>query len=171
MNAPAALMGDTVQSASDAVATLGFSISPDQLTAVAAAVEEETLVSRTGGAPTLAIGMSQIFSAAFGGGLQAFWYHFAIMFEALFILTTVDAGTRFGRFILQDTIGNVYKPMRDVSWRPGVYLTSAIAVGGWGYFLYVGVTDRWVASTSSSRCSASPTSCWPRSPLPWPRPC
>ena len=141
MNAPAALMGDTVQSASDAVATLGFSISPDQLTAAAAAVEEETLVSRTGGAPTLAIGMSQIFSAAFGGGLQAFWYHFAIMFEALFILTTVDAGTRVGRFMLQDTIGNVYKPMRDVSWRPGVYLTSAMAVGGWGYFLYVGVTD------------------------------
>ena len=141
MNSPAALMGDSLQSASDAVTALGFSITPDQLAAAAAAVEEETLISRTGGAPTLAVGMSQIFSAAFGGGLQAFWYHFAIMFEALFILTTVDAGTRVGRFMLQDTLGNVYKPMANVSWKPGIYLTSAAVVGGWGYFLYAGVTD------------------------------
>ncbi len=141
MNAPAALTGGTVETASQAVASLGFTISPDQLAAAAAAVEEQTLVSRTGGAPTLAVGMSQIFSEAFGGGLQAFWYHFAIMFEALFILTTVDAGTRVGRFMLQDTLGNVYKPLRDVSWRPGVYFTSAVVVGGWGYFLYAGVTD------------------------------
>jgi len=141
MNSPAGLMGGTLESASEAIAGLGFTISPDQLAAAAQAVEEETLVSRTGGAPTLAVGMSQVFSAAFGGGLQAFWYHFAIMFEALFILTTVDAGTRVGRFMLQDTLGNVYKPMANVSWKPGLYLTSAIVVGAWGYFLYAGVTD------------------------------
>jgi carbon starvation protein len=141
MNSPAGLMGDTLQSASEAVAGLGFTISPDQLAAYAAAVEEDTLVSRTGGAPTLAVGMSQVFSSAFGGGLQAFWYHFAIMFEALFILTTVDAGTRVGRFMLQDTLGNVYKPMANVSWKPGLYATSAVVVGAWGYFLYAGVTD------------------------------
>jgi carbon starvation protein len=141
MNSPAGLMGDSLQSASEAVAGLGFVITPDQLADYAAAVEEETLVSRTGGAPTLAVGMSEVFSSAFGGGLQAFWYHFAIMFEALFILTTVDAGTRVGRFMLQDTLGNIYKPMADVSWKPGLYLTSAIVVGGWGYFLYAGVTD------------------------------
>jgi carbon starvation protein len=142
MNAPAGLLGSTVQSASQAVANLGFTITPEQLTAAAAAVHEPTLVARTGGAPTLAVGMSQIFSQIFGGeALRAFWYHFAIMFEALFILTTVDAGTRVGRFMLQDTIGNVYRPMRDVSWKPGVWVTSAAVVGAWGYFLYTGVTN------------------------------
>ena len=141
VNSPGALMGPTVETASAAVANLGFTITPEALTAAAEAVEEETLVSRTGGAPTLALGMSQIFATAFGGGGQAFWYHFAIMFEALFILTTVDAGTRVGRFMLQDTLGNVYKPMRDVSWKPGVYFTSAVVVGAWGYFLYAGVTN------------------------------
>jgi carbon starvation protein len=142
MNSPAGLLGGSVQSASEAVANLGFTITPEQLTAAAAAVEEPTLVARTGGAPTLAVGMSQIFSELFGGGgLRAFWYHFAIMFEALFILTTVDAGTRVGRFMLQDTIGNVYKPMRDVSWKPGLWVTSAAVVAAWGYFLYTGVTN------------------------------
>ena len=141
MNMPAGALGDTLQSASDAVAGIGFTVTPDQLQAAAAAVEEDTLVARTGGAPTLAVGMSAIFSDAFGGGGQAFWYHFAIMFEALFILTTVDAGTRVGRFMLQDMLGNVYKPMGDVSWKPGVYVTSAVVVAGWGYFLYAGVTD------------------------------
>ena len=142
MNAPAGLLGSTVQSASQAVANLGFTITPEQLTAAAAAVHEPTLVARTGGAPTLAVGMSQIFSQIFGGeALRAFWYHFAIMFEALFILTTVDAGTRVGRFMLQDTIGNLYRPMRDVSWKPGVWVTSAAVVGAWGYFLYTGVTN------------------------------
>jgi carbon starvation protein len=105
-------------------------------------VQESTLVARTGGAPTLAVGMSEIFSNAFGGdGLKAFWYHFAIMFEALFILTTVDAGTRVGRYMLQDTLGNVYKPMSDVNWKPGLWGTSAVVVGAWGYFLYAGVND------------------------------
>lgn len=141
MNAPAGFLGDTLESASEAVAGLGFAISPDQLAAAAASVEESTLVARTGGAPTLAVGMSQIFTDGFGVGAQAFWYHFAIMFEALFILTTVDAGTRVGRFMLQDTLGNVWKPMRDVSWKPGLWLTSAVVVAAWGYFLWAGVTD------------------------------
>jgi carbon starvation protein len=142
MNAPAGLLGTTVESASEAVANLGFTISPEQLAAAAAAVEEETLVARAGGAPTLAVGMAEIFSGFLGGdALKAFWYHFAIMFEALFILTTVDAGTRVGRFMLQDTLGNVWKPIGRTSWRPGVYATSAIIVGAWGYFLYAGVTD------------------------------
>jgi carbon starvation protein len=141
MNSPAGFLGDSLQSASEAVAGLGFTITPDQLQAAANEVEEQTLVARTGGAPTLAVGMSQIFSSAFGAGLTAFFYHFAIMFEALFILTTVDAGTRVGRFMLQDTLGNVWKPIGRVSWTPGLWLTSAIVVGSWGYFLYTGVTN------------------------------
>ena len=142
MNSPPGVVGATVQSASEAVANLGFTITPDQLQAAAAEVEEQTLIARTGGAPTLAVGMSTIFSGASGGdALKAFWYHFAIMFEALFILTTVDAGTRVGRFMLQDTLGNIWKPLGRPSWRPGVYLTSAIIVGAWGYFLYTGVTN------------------------------
>jgi carbon starvation protein len=141
MNAPAGVVGDTVQSASQAVNGLGFAISPGELQSAATAVDEETLVARTGGAPTLAIGMSEIFSGATAESLKAFWYHFAIMFEALFILTTVDAGTRVGRFMLQDTLGNVWKPIGRVSWAPGVWATSAIVVGAWGYFLYTGVTN------------------------------
>ena len=142
MNAPAGLLGSTVESASSAVANLGFTISPQDLSAAAAEVEEQTLVARTGGAPTLAVGMSEIFSSVLGGsGLKAFWYHFAIMFEALFILTTVDAGTRVGRFMLQDTLGNIWKPIGRVSWKPGLWATSAVVVLAWGYFLYTGVTN------------------------------
>ncbi|WDV56757.1 carbon starvation CstA family protein [Streptomyces coeruleorubidus] len=142
MNSPAALLGPTVQTASEAVKNLGFSITPDQLAAAAKAVEEHTLVGRSGGAPTLAVGMSEIFAGVFGGaGMKAFWYHFAIMFEALFILTTVDAGTRVGRFMLQDMLGNVWKPIGRVTWKPGIWITSALVVGAWGYFLYAGVTD------------------------------
>ena len=141
VNSPAGLMGDTAQSASQAVGELGFAISPGELDAVARSVEEETVISRTGGAPTLALGIAEIFSGATTESLRAFWYHFAIMFEALFILTTVDAGTRVGRFMLQDTLGNVWKPIGRVSWTPGIWLTSAIVVGAWGYFLYTGVTN------------------------------
>ncbi|WTU15824.1 carbon starvation protein A [Streptomyces sp. NBC_00075] len=142
MNAPAGLLGTTAESASQAVAGLGFTITPDQLTQAAKAVEEQALIARSGGAPTLAVGMSEIFSGVFGGtALKAFWYHFAIMFEALFILTTVDAGTRVGRFMLQDMLGNVWKPIGRVNWKPGIWLCSGIVVAAWGYFLYTGATD------------------------------
>ena len=142
MNAPATVLGDTVQSASQAVNGFGFSVSPNDLQTTANNVGEESIVGRTGGAPTLAVGMSQIFSGLIGGtALQAFWYHFAIMFEALFILTTVDAGTRVGRFMIQDMIGNVYRPFANPSWLPGNLISSALIVGAWGYFLYAGVND------------------------------
>jgi carbon starvation protein len=142
VNAPAGVVGDTVQSASQAVNGLGFSVSPETLQNTADNVGEESVIARTGGAPTFALGMSQIFSSIFGGvAMQAFWYHFAIMFEALFILTTVDAGTRVGRFMIQDLAGNIWRPAGRTSWWPGVVVASALIVGAWGYFLYVGVTD------------------------------
>ena len=142
MNGPAGLLGTTAESAAHAVAGLGFTITPDQLTQAAKAVEEQSLIARSGGAPTLAVGMSEIFSGVFGGtAMKAFWYHFAIMFEALFILTTVDAGTRVGRFMLQDMLGNVWKPVGRVNWKPGIWLCSALVVAAWGYFLYTGAND------------------------------
>ncbi|GAA4981108.1 carbon starvation CstA family protein [Kineococcus glutinatus] len=140
MNSPAGATGGTPESAAEFLAGIGISTPPETITATAAAVEED-IVSRTGGAPTLALGIAQIFNTAFGGALTAFWYHFAIMFEALFILTAVDAGTRVGRFMLQDTVGNVWKRFGDLSWRPGTYLASAVVVGAWGWFLWTGVTD------------------------------
>ncbi len=141
MNSPAGATGGTAEAAAAFVNGLGFDTTAQTLGAAAAAVQEDTLISRTGGAPTLAVGISQIFSDAFGGGGQAFWYHFAIMFEALFILTAVDAGTRVGRFMLQDTVGNVWKKFGDLSWRPGNIIASAVVVGLWGSVLYIGVTD------------------------------
>jgi carbon starvation protein len=143
MNAPAAVVGGTAESAASAVSSLGFSVSPETLSQTASDVGESSIIARTGGAPTLAVGMAYIFSGvtAFLGGLEAFWYHFAIMFEALFILTTVDAGTRVGRFMLQDLMGNVYEPFRNASWLPGNLITSALIVAAWGYFLVVGVLD------------------------------
>ena len=141
INSPAGATGGTPESAAEFVATLGFTITPQELAAAAQSIEEQSLISRTGGAPTLAFGISLIFTEAFGGGLAAFWYHFAIMFEALFILTAVDAGTRVGRFMLQDTIGNFWPRFGDISWRPASWSASAVVVGLWGYFLYVGVTD------------------------------
>jgi carbon starvation protein len=141
MNSPAGATGGEPGAAAEFIRTLGFTITPADLTAAAQAVEEETLISRTGGAPTLAFGMSTVFTSAFGGGLAAFWYHFAIMFEALFILTAVDAGTRVGRFMLQDTIGNLWPKYADLAWRPASWSASAVVVGLWGYMLYVGVTD------------------------------
>src|ERR687898_73334 len=143
MNAPAAVVGGTAESAASAVSGLGFSVSAETISQTATDVGESSIVARTGGAPPLAVGMAYIFSSAtaFLGGLEAFWYHFAIMFEALFILTTVDAGTRVGRFMLQDLLGNVYEPFRNASWLPGNLITSALIVAAWGYFLVVGVLD------------------------------
>ncbi|MFH8488555.1 carbon starvation CstA family protein [Streptomyces longisporoflavus] len=141
MNAPAGVIGDNVQAASQAVANFGYSISPQDLAQAAKNVEESSLLSRTGGAPTLAVGVSEIFSKVTGDSMKAFWYHFAIMFEALFILTALDAGTRVGRFMLQDMLGNVYKPFKKVSWKPGLIITSAVVTGLWGYFLWVGVHE------------------------------
>jgi carbon starvation protein len=142
MNANPVLLGDTVQSASQAVSSFGFSVDPQTLTTTAQNVGEESIIGRTGGAPTLAVGISQIFSNIIGGtALQAFWYHFAIMFEALFILTTVDAGTRVGRFMIQDLVGNVWRPFARTSWLPSNLISSALIVGAWGYFLYAGVND------------------------------
>jgi carbon starvation protein len=141
INSPAGATGGQPGAAAEFVRTLGFIISPADLTAAAQSIHETTLISRTGGAPTLAFGISLIFTKAFGGGLAAFWYHFAIMFEALFILTAVDAGTRVGRFMLQDTIGNIWPRYADISWKPASWSASAAVVGLWGYMLYVGVND------------------------------
>src|SRR3712207_5543540 len=142
MNAPATVLGDTVQSASQAVNGFGFSVSPETLQQTAQNVGEESITGRTGGAPTLAVGISEIFSAVIGGTApQAVWYHFAIMFEALFILTTVDAGTRVGRFMIQDLVGNVWAPFGRTSWLPANVVASALIVAAWGYFLYAGVND------------------------------
>jgi carbon starvation protein len=141
MNAPAGAIGTTVENASQVVTGWGYSISPADLAQAAKNVEEASLLSRTGGAPTLAVGVSEIFSEVTGGSLRAFWYHFAIMFEALFILTALDAGTRVGRFMLQDMLGNVYRPFRNIGWKPGLILTSAVVCALWGYFLWVGVHE------------------------------
>jgi carbon starvation protein len=141
MNAPAGVIGTTVDNASQVVTSWGYSISPAELAQAAKNVEETSLLSRTGGAPTLAVGVSEIFSKVTGGSLRAFWYHFAIMFEALFILTALDAGTRVGRFMLQDMLGNVYRPFRNIGWKPGLVLTSAVVCALWGYFLWVGVHE------------------------------
>ncbi|MCH8684535.1 carbon starvation CstA family protein [Pedomonas mirosovicensis] len=142
MNSPSALIGTTPESAAAAVTAMGFPVSPELLTETAREVGESSIISRTGGAPTLAVAMAEIFSHVVGGdAMKAFWYHFAILFEALFILTAVDAGTRAGRFMLQDLIGLVAPRFRQTSsFIPGLVAT-ALCVGAWGYFLYQGVTD------------------------------
>ncbi|MBJ2120875.1 carbon starvation protein A [Arthrobacter sp. MSA 4-2] len=145
MNTSAAATGGTVEGAVAFVNGLGLTgvnLAPEALTSLAGNVGEESIVSRTGGAPTLAVGIAQIMQGLFGGsGAMAFWYHFAIMFEALFILTAVDAGTRVARFMLQDSIGNFIPRFRDTSWRVGAWVCTAIMVAGWGAILIMGVTD------------------------------
>ncbi|HEX5962375.1 MAG TPA: carbon starvation CstA family protein [Gemmatimonadales bacterium] len=141
INAPLTTLGGNVHSAAEVIRGWGFSVSPEQIDALAASVGEKSLLGRTGGAPSLAVGMAHIFSSAFGQGLMALWYHFAIMFEALFILTTVDTGTRVGRFMLQELAGQVWRPLGRTSWYPSTVLASALVVAGWGYFLVQGVLD------------------------------
>ncbi|GAA1405407.1 putative carbon starvation protein [Glutamicibacter uratoxydans] len=145
MNASTAATGGTVETAVVFVNSLGLAgvnVDAGTLSELAKNVGEESIISRTGGAPTLAVGIAHIMHQWFGGtAMMGFWYHFAIMFEALFILTAVDAGTRVARFMLQDTIGNFIPKFKDNSWRPGVWICTAIMVAGWGYILILGVTD------------------------------
>ena len=142
INAPPAMIGTTAQTAAEAIRNWGFVLQPGEIEALARNVGEASLLSRTGGAPSLAVGMAHIFSNVLGGSTaMALWYHFAIMFEALFILTTLDAGTRVGRFMLQDLGKHVWEPFGRVSWYPAVVLSSAIFVAMWGHFLYQGVID------------------------------
>jgi carbon starvation protein len=141
INAPAGVIGTTVESAAQVIQTWGFTVTPAELSRLATEIGESSILSRTGGAPSLAIGMALIFSNMFGGGAMALWYHFAIMFEALFILTTIDAGTRVGRFMIQDLLKHVWEPIGRVSWYPAVVMSSGLIVAAWGYFLYQGVVD------------------------------
>ncbi|HUL34524.1 MAG TPA: carbon starvation CstA family protein [Candidatus Eisenbacteria bacterium] len=142
INSPASIVGATPATAAATISSWGYPLSADTMTGLAHAVGEQTLLNRAGGAPSLAVGMAQIFSSTIGGDrLLGIWYHFAIMFEALFILTVLDAGTRVGRFMIQELGGRVWKPMGRMNWMPGVLLSSALIVGAWGYFLYQGVID------------------------------
>ncbi len=141
INAPLGALGGTVEKAAATVATWGFTVTPGQLQALAADVGEKTLLARTGGAPSLAVGMAQILGGAFGRTLTALWYHFAILFEALFILTTIDTGTRVGRFMLQELAGHLWRPLGRTSWYPGVVFSSALLAAAWGWFLVQGVAD------------------------------
>nr|WP_290909307.1 carbon starvation CstA family protein [Anoxybacillus sp.] len=142
INSPAAVIGQDAVQAAKTVSSWGFTITPDVLTQLAKDVGEQTILSRTGGAPTLAIGMAFILSKVIGGkAFMAFWYHFAILFEALFILTTIDAGTRVGRFMIQDILGHFYKPFARTDWIPANIVATTLCVFGWGYFLYQGVID------------------------------
>ncbi|VVE16859.1 carbon starvation CstA family protein [Pandoraea fibrosis] len=142
MNSPAAVIGTTPEAVAQVVSGWGFSITPDVLTATAHAVGENTIISRAGGAPTLAVGMAHILHQVVGGeAMMAFWYHFAILFEALFILTAVDAGTRAGRFMLQDLLGTFVPSLKRTESLPANLIATALCVAAWGYFLYQGVVD------------------------------
>ncbi len=141
INSPAGIVGNEPSEVISKINSWGFSVSLEQMNQLASDVGESTLFARTGGAPSLAVGMATIFANAFGKHLLAMWYHFAIMFEAVFILTTLDAGTRVGRFMLQDMFSNIHPKLGETSWLPSIILSSAIVVLCWGYFLYIGVID------------------------------
>ncbi len=142
INSPAAIVGGTADAAAATISGWGFPLAAQTMNDLARAVGEQTLLNRAGGAPSLAVGMAQIFSNTIGGArLLSIWYHFAIMFEALFILTVLDAGTRVGRFMVQELGGRLWKPFSRRGWMPGILLSSAVIVGMWGYFLYQGVID------------------------------
>jgi carbon starvation protein len=142
INSPAGIVGQEAQTASTTITNWGFPVTAREMQSLARDVGEQTLYNRTGGAPAFAVGMAHIFSNSLGGrAVMALWYHFAIMFEALFILTVLDAGTRVGRFMVQDAFGHLWKPLGRTSWYPSVLATSALIVAAWGYFLWQGVKD------------------------------
>jgi carbon starvation protein len=142
INSPSSIVGSTADAAAATISSWGYQLDGQTMTRLAQSVGEQTLLNRAGGAPSLAVGMAQIFSSTIGGErLLSIWYHFAIMFEALFILTVLDAGTRVGRFMVQELGGRVWKPFGRMGWMPAILLSSAIIVGAWGYFLYQGVVD------------------------------
>jgi carbon starvation protein len=141
INTGAGIVGATPEAAVHTISGWGFPVSVEQMRALASAMGEQTLFARTGGAPSLAVGMASIFGSTFGQGMLALWYHFAVMFEAVFLLATLDAGTRVGRFMLQDLLGHAWAPLGRTSWYPSVIFASAAMVAAWGYFLYVGVID------------------------------
>lgn len=141
INSPAGVVGKEALDAVNTISSWGYPVTVEQMQHLASAMGETTLFARTGGAPSLAVGMASILGTVFGEHLLALWYHFAIMFEAIFILTTLDAGTRVGRFMLQDMLGNLHPKLGETSYTPSVVLTSALIVAGWGYFLYIGVID------------------------------
>jgi carbon starvation protein len=141
INTSAGIVGATPEAAVHTISGWGFPVSVAQMQALAHDMGEHTLFARTGGAPSLAVGMASIFGSTFGRGVLGAWYHLALMFEAVFILTTIDAGTRVGRFMLQDLIGQVWKPFARTSWYPSVVIASTMICAAWGYFLYVGVID------------------------------
>lgn len=142
VNSPAGIVGQTAAAATTTISNWGFPVSAAEMQALASSVGEQTLFNRTGGAPAFALGMARIFSQSLGGSrVMALWYHFAVMFEALFILTILDAGTRVARFMIQDAIGHIYKPLGRTSWYPSILATSALIVAAWGFFLWQGVKD------------------------------
>jgi carbon starvation protein len=142
INSPAGVVGSTPEAAASTISSWGFALDAGTMARLAHSVGEQTLMNRAGGAPSLAVGMAQIFSNTIGGErLLSIWYHFAIMFEALFILTVLDAGTRVGRFMVQELGGRIWKPLERRAWTPGIVFSSALIVGAWGYFLYQGVID------------------------------
>jgi carbon starvation protein len=142
INSPAGIVGSTEAAAAAKISSWGFPLAPETMTRIAEQVGEKTMLNRTGGAPSLAVGMAHIFSGTIGGErLLAIWYHFAIMFEALFILTVLDAGTRVGRFMVQELLGRIWAPLGRTAWYPSAVFASALVVLGWGYFLYQGVLD------------------------------
>jgi carbon starvation protein len=142
INSPAGIVGQSASAATQTISNWGFPVTAADMQSLANAVGEQTLFNRTGGAPAFAVGMAHIFSHSLGGPtLMALWYHFAVMFEALFILTILDAGTRVARFMIQDAFGHVYKPLGRTSWYPSILATSALIVAGWGFFLWQGVKD------------------------------
>jgi carbon starvation protein len=142
INSPAGVVGSSATAATATISSWGFPVTAADMQALARAVGEQTLFNRTGGAPAFAVGMAHIFSQSLGGAtVMALWYHFAVMFEALFILTILDAGTRVARFMIQDALGHIYQPLGRTSWYPSILATSALVVGAWGFFLWQGVKD------------------------------